>query len=328
MSLYDSLLSVGSIVEVLTIKTLVRDDFYKYKNWLIVAEAEVPILGKSSSEVVVAKVPIEEISPYPDFDPARRDRSWELRMAMCRVLLHSSDRRFLVIDHDDAKREVMLSLKQAVIKERTAARTDHDPAYIAQGFHHLQNLHYHLLKHPLGLGGRVTDWPALLNARYWREGILRRLQAAGCPAAREYDGVTKILAEENPCAPCSIAQKLRCFTLLDTVRRPYEQQAVACVAQASDKMNPRHYHYTKEQGGQGEAILVFMDERCRKVVTKSDHGREFTAATFFQSEDCDPDAPDERLKYLAERRKRIAPLIGGVGYSNVKICTPLSWGYR
>src|SRR5919109_1591616 len=139
MSLYDSLLSVGSIVEVLTIKTLVRDDFYKYKNWLIVAEAEVSILGKSSSEVVVAKVPIEEISPYPDFDPARRDRSWELRMAMCRVLLHSSDRRFLVIDHDDAKREVMLSLKQAVIKERTAARTDHDPAYIAQGFHHLQN---------------------------------------------------------------------------------------------------------------------------------------------------------------------------------------------
>jgi hypothetical protein len=325
MSPHSPLPPVGDIVEVQTTKLVER--FYPYKGWLIAAETDVPVPGRSNGRSrVVGKIPIEEISPYPDFDPARRDRSWALRRKMCRALLFDSNRRFLVIDRDPTTGEVVLSLKQAAVSAGTVSRTEHSPPYVVEGFRHLKNLHYHLLKHPLGLGGGTTDWPTLLGIIYLREGILHLLRTARCPAALNYDGKTALLPEKNPCE-CPLAQRVECFRYLQVVRKPYERQATACIAQASDPRYPRHYHFTEDLGGEKTFVLVFMDEHCCKVVAKRREDPHFAAVTFFQVEDCDPAAPDARLKYLAERRRQRALLIARSGASDLKICTPLSWGY-
>lgn len=314
------------IVKVQAIR-LVKHHFYR--DWQIVAEADVPVSGGSNGrgKVIVGKIPIDEISPYPDFDPASPNRSWNLRMKMCSVLLRASDRQLLVIDRNDAEEKVVLSLKQAVERETTVSRTDHEPPYIVQGFRHLRNLHGHLLKHPLGMGGGTTHWPSLLGVSYYREGILLHLRNLGCPAAHQYDGETRILGEGNPCSSCPTAQKLQCFTCLQPVRKLYEQQAVFCIDRASDRSYPRHYHYAEEKEGEKKSVLVFMDEHCRKVVARRGEEPYFTVVTFFQPENPNLRVSDERLKYQAERRTRIASIIGRVGCSDVKICIPLSWGY-
>src|SRR5712691_8408058 len=162
MSPHSPLPPVGTIVEVGTIK-LVKS-FYPYQGWLIAAETDVPVPGSSHGRSrVTGKIPIGEISPYPDFDPARRDRDRELRRKMCAALLLDSDRRCLVIHCDHTTGEVVLSLKQAVVSAGTVSRTEHNPPYVAQGFRDLKNLHHHLLRHPLGLGGDITEWPTLLG---------------------------------------------------------------------------------------------------------------------------------------------------------------------
>lgn len=317
---------VGTIVKVQAI-SLVKHHFYR--DWQIVAEADVLVSGSSNGQgkVIVGKIPIDEISPYPDFDPACFSRNPKLQMKMYSVLLRASDLQFLVIDHNDIEEKVVLSLKQAVERETTVSRTDHKPSYIVQGFRHLQNLHCHLLKHPLGMGGEMTPWSSLLGVPYNREGILLLLRNLGCPAAHQYDGKTYILQEKNPCSSCPTVKKLQCFKFLQPVRKPYEQQAVFCVDRASDRNYPRHYHYAEEKEGERKSVLVFMDEHCRKVVAKRGEEPYFTVATFFQPKNPNLEVSDERLKYQTERRTQIAPIIGRASCSDVKICTPLSWGY-
>lgn len=317
-------LKIGECLDVHNID-LVRP--HTYKHWLIVAEATVFLSDSAAGEEErIGKIPIDEISPYEDFDPATLRRSWEIRLKMCQALLQNANRHLCVVAYDETHGELILSLKRALLDERTVSHLQHELPYRVEGFRSLDNVHHHLLKHPLGLGRDAADWPQLLNIRYWREGILQRLQNADCPAASAYDGETKVL-DTNACQPCPVEQKMRCFPLLSALRNAYEHQTLACVAEASNPSYPRHYHAREERRGQKRPTLVFMDQHGRKVVAKGEPGADYTTATFYQPNPAEAAVADESQRYQSERR-RIRAQAGRKDWSMEKICTPLGWGYR
>jgi len=310
--------SPGSLVQADSINMVTP---YRLRERLIVAEAELPLVagGDGTARAATGLIPVDEISPYADFDPAAVMRSTEFKSLMSKAFLRTCDRRFFILDHSGG--HAILSLKSAIIAATRVITERHQPHYEAHGFNQLQNLHHHLLKHPLGLGGNPWGGPY----DDWRADVLSRLRKASCPAASTCDGKAAVL-DRNACVRCPLAQKLRCFEILAPVRRHYEKEAAECVREASDRTCPRHYHYTDTSSISGErAVLVFMNRRCRKVVAKRRGETHFTTATFFQPDDCDPRAPDEHKKYAAERR-RIQPIVGAC--ADVKICIPQTFGYR
>ena len=291
-------------------------------SWSIVAEAT------DSAGKRIGKIPIGEISPYADFDPATYRRSWRIRLKMCKELLKAADRRLCVIDKHGG--DSILSLKRVLVDERAVSHRRHVLPYKVKGFRSLENLHFHLLKHPLGLGGDEADWPTLLGFPYLGPSFLSQLQRVGCPAAIDYDGKTEAttLEETNVCHPCSVSQKLTCFPLLRTLRNAYEREALDCITKASDRTNPRHYHATEEKRpGRKRATLVFMDGTGRKVVAKGSPGTDdYTTATFFQPDPAKAGAKSEHLRYLKERRSIKKKAREGKLFPE-KFCTPLAWGY-
>lgn len=311
---------IGSVVDAERISIIKPRS---YKQWQLVAQAELAD-GGHGGEPIRAWVPIEEISPYLDFDPATARRSLKVKMRMCELLLRGSDRQFVVLEHVEGKNSVIVSLKRAIRANTTVVRTDHEPRYVVYGFGSLRNLHYHVLKHALGLGGGAENWEAAVSPET-RSNTLRRLKGEGCPAALQFDGREMVLRDVNPCASCSLKQKMRCFEVLRPARSAYEREALQCLIEASDRTHPRHYHYTEAAPTSAQSALIFMDARCRKAVAKRRDESYFSLATFFRVDDCDPEAPSARLKFLAERRRRIAAVVAGS--VDVHICTPLSWGY-
>jgi hypothetical protein len=324
---------IGTTVTVRTVRLV---PCHPYKAWDVIAEADVPVPGEGHNvHTLLGHIPLQELSPYEDFDPARENRSLSLRQQMAAALLTNADRRFVVIDHTESGGELVLSLKQALLQAQTVQRSDHEPPYEVRGFRRLGTLFFQLLKHPLGLGGAAANTPALLDTAFWSDGTLQRLKQANCPAVHAYEQAGTLLAEENPCAGCVLTQKLKCLQAFSWygVRQAYENEAIACVAEASDPTYPRHYHYCRDTGDKEQAVLVFMDHRCRKVIATRREGPYFTIETFFRPPDCDPAAPDarsqllaERARILLERRKHISRT--GPGMDDIKICIPSAWGYQ
>lgn len=311
--------ALGSVVEAVTIKMV---NPYSYRSWQIVAEAELASDPHGRGQCR-ARIPVDEISVYDDFDPAHVLDPC-LSHQLTRALIDSSGRRLVVIAADPETGDLVLSLERAVLRERTVNRRDHEPAYDVHGFRTIQNVHHHLLKHPLALGDDSQDWQSLLGVPIFRQGILQRLKNIECPAAREYDGRNRVLNADNLCSRCSVRQKLRCFQVLSPLRQAYEAAALACVTVASDKHQPRHYHAEESDSAGSTATLVFMDEQCRRVVAKSTGGGRYNTATMYRPDDCFPNAGDSRTRFLGERgRMRRAVETA----DHVKICVPPTWGY-
>jgi hypothetical protein len=318
---------VGPFVEADVIG-VVKAPYWFNHHWLIAAEAQVSVATNGTVQVMTGLIPLKEISPYPDFDPAAVRRNWSIQSRMCDLLLRDCDRWFRVLEHHTTT--LVLSLKQAA-ERQAVVRGDHEPRYEAHGFPHLASVHHHLLKHPLAVGGQST-WSVDYGA--WRAAVVPLLRRAGCSSVLNPGAA--FTAGSNPCRGCPIARKVRCFEILGPARRRYQQEARACVIEASDRIQPRHYHYTGSMaavgtvaGGRGaepgQPILTFMDRNCRKVVAKHIKDGRYAAASFYRAEYCNPGAADDRLKYLGERL-RLRPIVAEC--SNVKICTPPAFGYR
>lgn len=288
----------------------------------VVARARVRLAGSEGPEFV-GVIPLDEISPYEDLDPTRSDRSWNVRLATCETLLRHCDRRFLVIDRDAGTSVLVLSLRRKHAQDHEVSRLDHRPPYEVTGFVHLRNLNFHLLKHPLGLGGAEEVWPRLLRDKFWRDGILGALKLKECPGARDFDGEKKRIELTNPCKACDVRQMLRCYGPLRSLRATYERRAAECVRSASDHLRPRHYHVLGWDADVPDA-LVFMDDDCGKVAAKRREESRYVPATFYQPEDCVPSGSNDAARFAAERI-RIARAVRSSGLE--RICVPLTWGY-
>lgn len=278
----------------------------------IVAEADL----LSSGDALSGLIPLDQISPYEDLDPAALQHSRSFLDRLCWALLLESDYRFEVIGHARLNRSVILSQRQLRLRETTIANRKDTPEYEAHGFRSIANLHFHLLKHPLGLGGDDADWPALLAYPNDAKQMLSRLKAVECRAAQQYDGRARRLSQ-NLCKACSLAQKLRCLPVLRSLRKVYEEQAVLCIEEASHETHPRHYHHKENS----KRVLVFMDAECCKVVAKGGKDGSVSAATFYQPDDCCPTMPEINIRYFGERR-RIANM-RAVGA--VTVCNAATW---